>query len=498
MSDTGRIKAPIGLRTQRQIYGEPTPAEIAEELDRTTLVDLAHVIMLRERGLIAPEAAVALVTLIEQLRDSRFAALATARLPRGLYLAYEQYLTAELGEDVGGVLHTGRSRNDMKATITLTRLREWLLAFLQETTRLVAVLLSRGREYRDVVMPVHTHYQAAMPITYGYYLTGVAAGLTREIESAWDSARGLRRCPMGAGAVAGSDLPIDPARVAALLGFEEPPVHALDAIASRDVTLRLLADATGVAVVLSRLGTDLQLWSTEEFGFIQFPDRLVGGSSAMPQKRNAFLLEHVTAAVGRVSSSWVGAVTAMKGAPFTNSIEVGTEAVGLAWPGLRAATDVVQLGQVLVSGARPRPGRMRQRAVEGITTATAVANRLVQDGMPFRVAHHTVGAAIREQLAEADGEPTGVDWMAQRFPAAAKVADPAVAVSLTDAGGGPGDWQRGYDDVYGRLRVLRDRSQRESARLGDARAELDSAVRELRYGTTTANQQKEDRWTPRG
>jgi argininosuccinate lyase len=287
-------------------------------------------------------------------------------------------------------------------------------------------------------MPAYTHFQAAMPISYGYYLLGVAAAAGREIDALVAASRGLTECPLGASAVAGTDLPIKAARTAQLLGFSGTTRHALDAVASRDVPLRLLASAAGLAVVLSRLGTDLQLWSTAEFGFIEFPDRLVGGSSAMPQKRNAFLLEHVKAKPGHAVGAWAAAAAMMTSAPFTNSIEVGTEAMAAIWPGLDAVRQSVLLTQVLVSGGRPVPARMRERAEESFTGATSLANRLVRQGMPFRTAHHMVGEAVRRAVEAgstqlADFGPPG--WLDGIELSGLELAD------LVDAhryGGGPG------------------------------------------------------------
>jgi argininosuccinate lyase len=398
VSQTGRLTATLGARTRRVIYGELSQAEIDAELPLMIRVDQAHLVMLAERGLIPAAAAGRLLRCMDQLAGQRFAPLLGRPAPRGLYLMYEGYLIEQLGPGTGGVLHSGRSRNDLKATITWLRFRDWLARFGAEAARLEAVLLSRARAYQQVVTPVYTHYQAAMPVTYGYYLLGVATAVSREIDALRAAAAGLAACPLGAGAVAGTDLPIDPARTASLLGFGAPARHALDAVASRDVPLRLLGAAAGLAIVLSRLATDLQLWSTAEFGFIAFPDALVGGSSAMPQKRNAFLLEHVKAKPAQALGAWAGAAAAMAATPFTNSIEVGTEAVAALWPGLAAAEQAVLLCQVLVSGARPDPARMAQRAREGFTAATAVANRLVRRGVPFRTAHHMVGDAVRRAI----------------------------------------------------------------------------------------------------
>jgi argininosuccinate lyase len=364
---------------------------------------------------------------------------------------YEGYLIERLGADVGGVLHTGRSRNDLKATMTSLRLREWLLEFASQALRLEGVLLSRARAHRAVVMPVYTHFQAAMPLTYGHYLLGVARALGREVDALRHAAGGLDACPLGASAVAGTDLPIEPQRTARLLGFATPAEHAVDAVASRDVPLRLLAAATGVAVVLSRLATDLQVWSTAEFAFVAFPDRLVGGSSAMPQKRNAFLLEHVKAKPALAVGAYTAAAAAMAGTPFTNTIEVGTEAVGAVWAGLRAAEESVLLSQVLVSGARPQVDRMRERAEDGFTAATVLANRLVRAGVPFRTAHHAVGDAVRRAV-EA-GATNLADFVAPQWRDLV-TGDLAELVHAQRYGGGPGAFGTTYEktklDWHGR------------------------------------------------
>lgn len=429
-------------RLRRIVYGEPDPHEIAAQLSLMSEVDLAHVVMLAHSDLLPAGHASALAAEICALRQSDFEPLHQAAMPRGLYLAYEQHLIAELGPDVGGRLHTARSRNDMKATVTVLRLRSVLLDLLSELTRLQAVLLARARSYQDTVMPLYTHYQPAMPATYGYYLLGVASALSRDVTALIDAAQGLRRCPMGAVAVAGTDLPVNPAATAALLGFECGPVHALDAVAAHDAPVRVLAAAAGAGVTMSRLGTDLQLWSTAEFCLLTFPDRLVGGSSAMPQKRNAFLLEHVKAKPAAAIGAWTAAMSAMKSVPFTNSIETGTEAVAAVWPGIEAVRDTVLLLQSLVSGARPNVARMTERTENSFVSATVLANRLVREGTPFRTAHETVGAAVR----------TAIESGTNRLPMRQSVAD---LVRSCEFGGGPGAFKEAFTAVHQHLHASR-------------------------------------------
>ncbi|MFL6162621.1 MAG: lyase family protein [Jatrophihabitantaceae bacterium] len=450
------MTAEVGIRTRRILYGEPSPAELVAELRQLSTLDQAHLLMLAECGLIPAAAGRALLACIAGLRDQDFRPLVERPTPRGLYLMYEGYLVEQLGPEIGGVLHTARSRNDVKATATALRLRDWVLRFLEQASRLEAALLSRGRRHAEVLMPVYTHYQAAMPISYGYYLLGVAEALGRDIAAVRQAADGLRLCPLGAGAVAGTDLPIDPARTARLLGFTGSRGHAIDAVASRDVALRLLAASAGLAGTLSRLAADLQLWSTVEFGFLSFPDRLVGGSSAMPQKRNAFLLEHIRAKPAVAIGAWAGAAAAMSATPFTNSIEVGTEAVGMIWPGLLACEQAVLLCQPLVTAAVPNAARMAERAEAGFTNATAVANQLVRQGVAFRTAHDQVGDAVRKAVAAGStdltdfGPPGWLDGLDRSELSA------AAAGSRQAAGGGPGAFADIWESALRRWRAQRD------------------------------------------
>jgi argininosuccinate lyase len=232
--------------------------------------------------------------------------------------------------------------------------------------------------------------------------------------------------------------------------------------------------------VLSRLATDLQLWSTAEFGFIDFPDRLVGGSSAMPQKRNAFLLEHVKAKPGHAAGAWAAAAGMMAAAPFTNSIEVGTEAMAAIWPGLDAVRQSVLLTQVLVSGARPVPGRMRQRAEESFTGATSLANRLVRRGTPFRTAHHMVGEAVRKAVAAGSTQlpefgPPG--WLDGIELSGLELAD---LVRAHSRGGGPGAFADAFGDALSRWAAHRRWHMQWRRASYDADAALDAAAGRLK------------------
>jgi argininosuccinate lyase len=419
VDDTGRIRRPLSPTARRIVFGEPAPPP--SELGLVSTVDRAHLVMLAEQGLVDQEAAATLLSEIELLRAGRFAPLAGVEARRGRYLLYEDWLATRLGERTAGILRTGRSRNDLNATVLLLRLRGPVERLLAETVRLQGILLAGARRHAGTVMPGYTHYQPAVPTTYGHHLGGVAGAIDRDLAALTAAATGLDTCPLGAGVGHGTALPISPARTAALLGFERPAPHALDAVASRDVVLRLLAAAAVLGVTASRLAVDLLLWTTAEFAFLDLPDELVGSSSAMPQKRNPFLLEHVKGRSGRAAGAFVAAATAMHGTPFANSVAVGTEGCAGAVEALETTSDAVALLRLVVAGAKPRPAAMLARAAAGDTTATAAAERLVaEEGLSFREAHHRVGRLLTEGADGAGG------------------LDPAAVARAARFGGGPG------------------------------------------------------------
>lgn len=410
------------------MFGAPDSFE--EELGAVSEVDRAHLVMLAEAGIVDASAAAAVAGEIGRLRAVGFAPLRGREARRGAYLLYEDWLTTRLGPRTAGVLPTGRSRNDLNATVFLLRLRRPYERLLTELTRLQATLLRGARRHAAAVMPAYTHYQAAVPITLGHYLAGVALAVDRDIAPLAGARVALGRCPLGAGAGGGTGVPLDTRRTAELLGFDEPVAHSLDAVAAREPALRLLAGASVLGVTLSRLAADLLLWTTAEFGFLALPDELVGSSSLMPQKRNPFLLEHAKGRAAAPLGAFVAAATAIHATPFANSVAVGTEAAGHVNAALSATADAAVLLRLVVAGARPDPDAMLARAVAGHTGATALADRLVAErGLSFREAHRLVGAVLTETGGDAGDAPDPSDVVA----AARYGAGPGAAISLDAA-----------------------------------------------------------------
>lgn len=447
-ADTGRLRTTLDGEAHRIVYDQYLPDSgsgqdgLVQELRLISEVDRAHLVMLAERGIVDTGRVAILLDTITALRADDFCDLRGMAMPRGVYLAYEGRLVERLGERVGGVLHTGRSRNDLNATTVRLKTRGPYGELLAEVSELAGTLLSRADAYRDVTMPAYTHGQPAVPITYGHYLTGVAGAVLRGLEALLEAGREIDVNPLGAGAIGGTSVRIDPYRTAELLGFTSTAPNSVDAVASRDFVLRLLAACATLGVTMARVARDLSTWTSEEYGLLRMADDLVGSSSMMPQKRNPFLLEHIQGRSTAALGGFVGAASAMSTAGFTNAIAVGTESVRHLWPGLRNTLDAVTLLRLVVAGAEPEHERMEQRAVGGFTTATYLAESLVMGGMPFREAHHLVGETVLSALERG----VSLTEAGRDRPEVAALApgdgsswlDPADVAAACAYGGGPG------------------------------------------------------------
>lgn len=488
MTDTRRVAQPLRSHLRRMLFARQGVRQRLRDLRIMTTIDRAHLVMLADTGVVDTETAARLLGAIKRLRDEHFAPLLDGEAVRGLYFLYEDHLIAREGPDTGGVLQTARSRNDLQATLLLFRLRKPYCRFVRQVLRLIAVLVRQARRHQHVMMPIYTHGQVALPGTLGHYYAAAALALSRDLEALLAVRDGLQTSPLGAGAVGGTDWPIDTARTAALLGFDRGPINAIDAIASRDIVLRLLAAIAIYAVTTSRLAADLWLWSTSEFGFLRWPDDLVGISSAMPQKRNPFVLEHVRGRGAAAFGAFASAALAMQATPFTNTIATSTEATAGLWPALRRANDSTVMLRTMIEAAEPDARAMERRADAGFAGATALAERLVREaGLDFRRAHALVGGCVREAVAS--GRPL-TDVFAEEL-ASLGIARPSGADRLGDLaqargfGGGPGS--AAFDEGMRHLRRIWRGARRSLDRLDtqwtSSAEALECAVRQTRGRT---------------
>jgi argininosuccinate lyase len=309
-----------------------------------------------------------------------------------VHSAVERRLT-ELVGPVGGKLHTGRSRNDQVATDLHLWLKEACAGAVEALAGLVAALVAAARSAGpDAVVPGLTHLQPAQPVLWAFQLAAHGFALVRDIGRFQDAGRRADVSPLGAGAIAGSSFPLDPAATATALGFGAAFDNAMDATADRDAVAELLA-AAGIAMVhASRLAEDVALWAGR--GWVRLPDAWATGSSMLPQKRNPDVAELVRGRAGTVLGRLAGFLATLKGLPLAYARDLQEDKAAAF-----EATDLLtgSLGALagLVAGLEPDKAAMRRDAEAAETTAVDLAEALVRDGVPFREAHAAVGAAVR-------------------------------------------------------------------------------------------------------
>ncbi len=355
---------------------------------------IAHAQMLGETGIISPEESLQIQAGLRKVRD---------RLERGdlefrlsdedIHMNIERYLTEEIGS-VAGKLHTARSRNDQVATDCHLFVRAEIVSVVGLIADLQAALVRRAKEHRGVILPGYTHLQRAQPILFSHHLLAYAHMLQRDIGRMVDLWKRANILPLGAGALAGTTFPINRVRIAELLRFDGVYENSLDAVSDRDFVLEYLSSCAMCMMHLSRLGEEIVLWTSGEFGFVELSDAMSTGSSIMPQKKNADFAELIRGKTGRVYGSLMGLLTTMKGLPLAYNKDMQEDkegifdAVDTITGSLRVATDMVATWKI-------HPERMRAAAELGFVNATDAADYLAKKGLPFREAHEVVGQMVR-------------------------------------------------------------------------------------------------------
>ena len=419
----------------------------------------AHATMLAAVGLLTAgerDAILAALDTVEaEMSEGRFVA---APGDEDIHTAVERRAT-EL-TPAAAKLHTGRSRNDQVAA----DLRLWTRAALDDVVRAVLglqrTLLGRASDAGGALLPGYTHLQQAQPVLLAHHLLAHGWALARDVDRLAEARRRADVSPLGAGALAGSSLPLDPARTAADLGFVSVFENSLDAVSDRDFVADALYALAVLGVHLSRMGEELVLWASTEFGFVELDDAFATGSSMMPQKKNPDVAELARAKAGRLIGHLTGLLATLKGLPLAYAKDLQEDKEPLF-----DAVDTVMLTLTALEGllttARFNTGRMADGASSPYSAATDLAEWLVAGGMPFRVAHGAVGDLVRRSLA---GEGSLAELVAAdgRFgPEAAGLLEPGASATrrTTHGAGGPAA-------VVAQMERFRQRIESDAARLG--------------------------------
>lgn len=311
-----------------------------------------------------------------------------------IHMHIESRLAEIIGEPARR-LHTGRSRNDQVATDFRLYVRDAIDGISSTLKSLHNSLLKRAEQYADVIMPGFTHLQTAQPVTFGHHLMAYAEMFYRDYGRMQDARKRLNECPLGSAALAGSTFPLDRAATAKALGFDRPTANSLDAVSDRDFALEFLAAASITAMHLSRLGEEIVLWCSAQFGFIKLSEAFTTGSSIMPQKRNPDAAELIRGKAGRIYGALNSLLVTMKGLPLAYSKDMQEDKEPL-FDAVENLTLCLNAADGMINDLEADEANMLAAAGRSFSTATDLADWLVRElGIPFREAHHVTGRLVR-------------------------------------------------------------------------------------------------------
>ncbi len=363
-------------------------------------MNISHTLMLTRQKMISREDAQTLVRFILPLFDKYPQTIGSNPLNEDYYLNFEQFLISNLGMDLGGEIHMARSRNDMVPTVLRMSVRDNLLIIYERLLMLIRRLLILAEENQNRVITGYTHWQPSQPTTLGHYFLAIASALQRDFERLLSAYKTLNRSPLGACALAGTSFPIDRDYTARLLGFDEVMENTLDAVASRDYLLEISADLATMGSTISRFVQDMYLWSTAEFGYVQFSDATSCCSSTMPQKRNPLSAEHIKSKTAHLASGYIDVLMVLKGTVYSHCRDL-FECMPPFWNNLEESRKILELLIDMLQDISFRYDRMEQVANSNNSVLTDLADYITRKcAIPFRIAHNIVADAIKQR----DGE----------------------------------------------------------------------------------------------
>ncbi len=338
----------------------------------------------------------ALGVLLEEVRANPRAILASDA--EDIHSWVEGKLIDKVG-NLGKKLHTGRSRNDQVATDLKLWCKEQVLNLQEAVRHLQQALVATAQANQDAVMPGYTHLQRAQPVTFAHWCLAYVEMLARDESRLQDTLKRLDVSPLGTGALAGTAYPMDREQLAGWLGFASATRNSLDSVSDRDHVMELLSNASISMIHLSRFAEDLIFFNSGEASFVDLSDRVTSGSSLMPQKKNPDALELIRGKCGRVQGALTGIMMTMKGLPLAYNKDMQEDKEGL-FDALDTWMDCLQMAALVLDGIQVKRPRCKEAAQQGYANSTELADYLVAKGVPFREAHHIVGEAVVEAIAQ--------------------------------------------------------------------------------------------------
>jgi argininosuccinate lyase len=461
-------------------------------------VQRAHVRMLFDTEILSRKEAARMLQVIEKFRHIDSDTFAYDPQYEDLFFLLEAKFAEEIGDDLAGNMHLGRSRNDLGVTVYRMVLREKLLALIRQLLRLKKTLLEISGQHIFTLMPAHTHTQPAQPITLSHYLLAVFDGLRREAARSWRAYHTVNRSPMGAAALAATGFPICRQTVCDLLGFSGMIENTYDAIGGADYLVETATSVLSLMTFLGRVLHDLLLLGTKEVGVVRLADPYVQVSSIMPQKRNPVSLEHARA----LSSSAIGeaqaVLTMVHNTPFGDIVDTEDDLQPHLYQALQKSERVVRLLMAVLATMQVDRAKLRAEAGKYCCTITELADTLVRrEGISFRKAHSIAGlVATQASSAQIELDQVPLKWIKDAVLKVtgkaiqmdekiwSKIMNPEYFVNVRDRPGGPAP-KVVTEMIEKRERIWEEEKAKftqERQRLLKAKAQLDAKVKECCQG----------------
>ncbi len=354
---------------------------------------IAHAKMLHKQGIISDKEFDKIIKGLKQIENEiKQGRFQFKKELEDIHMNIERALIKKIGS-AGAKLHTARSRNDQVVTDLRLYLRKNVLEIIELLTDLEKIIVSISEKNIDTVMSGYTHLRKAQPVLLAHHLMAYAWMFERDRERLNEALKRINKSPLGACALAGTTIPIDREFTAKELGFEGVIPNSMDAVSDRDFVCDFLYASSMIMMHLSRLSEEIILWSSEEFGFIEISERFCTGSSMMPQKKNPDGAELIRGKTGRVYGNLISLLTTLKALPLTynRDLQEDKEPVFDTVDTVKMSLKVMN---EMIQEIRFNTEKMKSSAEEGYTVATDLAEYLVKKGVPFRVAHETVGKMV--------------------------------------------------------------------------------------------------------
>jgi len=353
---------------------------------------LVHAGSLQEAGVLSKKE-LGLITLgLKKILKNHFKGQITFNADdEDIHMAVERILTEDIGS-LGKKLHTGRSRNDQVATDFKMYIRKQCHLINNEIGNLQRILYLKSVEYLKLIVPGYTHLQQAQPVYFSHYLMSFFWALERDISRFKHVIEAVQELPLGSGALAGSAFNYNRSKTAALLGFAKISKNSIDATSHRDFVLEFLSSAATLGALISRYAEDFVIWSSQEFGYIEFSDYFTTGSSMMPQKKNPDSMELIRGKSGRLLGNYTAVFTSIKGVPmcYSRDLQEDKEPV---FDSVDTILNVLRVKAKALSGVVLNKEVISKKLNDNML-ATDLADKLVLQGIPFREAHETVAKMV--------------------------------------------------------------------------------------------------------